>query len=111
MKFTTEHAERWHLTILRDEGDDWPAVELRYWKSNSKMHPDKISVTLSRGAPHATGGVSGRMINKDGKPGKQEGSEKTYSSSLAERFPWAGEIVRGVREAAGLTPEATGCGW
>lgn len=111
MKFTTSHQERWHLDIVREEGDNWPAVPLKYRRDKAEMHPDKITVILNRGANHACGLVQGRLIKKDGTPGRAEASESTYGSSLTDRFPWTAEIVEGARTAAGLGPGSTGCGW
>jgi len=102
------HSESWTLAISRVLGDDWPDLPVEHTSVVGKMYrPEKITAHLARGH-RASVTIRGNVVRRDGTAGQVPQDERFWSRTPPA---WVAAEIRAVREAHGLTPDATGVGW
>jgi hypothetical protein len=105
MVIESEHRESWHLTIVREDTDSWPDIEIGQ-RVKREMRPERIDFTLNRGSDYVPMRVKGRNYLKNGQPGNRD----EYCRRPHE-IPWVLALVQETRERTGLGPGATGVDW
>lgn len=106
MQTEVRHYEEWHLEILPDEGETWPAIR-PYTGSRYEMVPDRITLSMRRGTTSVSSpsvSVSGLRLRKDGTTGSLRVHRVYYGTT--DTPAWAAELVAAARSKHNLTAEA-----
>jgi hypothetical protein len=113
MRAEVFHKEIWQVTLRREDGDEgWPDEFSARWSGSRVYRPDTIHSVIERGEKGPSLGVSGLNIKKDGTTGQIRGGDRSYGQPVRDgHMLWAANLVEEYRQANGLGPGATGCGW
>jgi hypothetical protein len=105
-EITSDHIQRWSITIKREDIDNWPDIAFkRVTAASAGMRPSRIAIILEPAVSEKPRiEVSGARLRKNG----------TAAPSLAYEYDppeWAQELAIQARTRLGLGPAKTGVDW